>query len=123
MTGAASYLRRLGILAAAVLLYWLLMSTLSRMGQGVLLVVHGLAAVLVGAAVAYCQRRSALSAWTIGAASLIPFSWGLAELGWAASFFLFDKSTRSPLVVLATEFGYVLAFALIVAGIVVSSRR
>ena len=114
MTGAASYLRRLAMLAAAVLLYWLLMSTLSRMGQGVLLVVHGLAAVLVGAAVAYCQRRSALSAWTIGAASLIPFSWGLAELGWAASFFLFDKSTRSPLVVLATEFGYVLAFALIV---------
>jgi len=114
MTGAASYLRRLGILAAAVLLYWLLMSTLSRLGQGVLLGVHGLAALLVGAAVAYCRRRDALSAWTIGAASLIPFSWGLAELGWAASFFLFDKSTRSPLVVLATEFGYVLAFALIV---------
>ena len=114
MTGAASYLRRLGILAAAVLLYWLLMSTLSRMGQGVLLGVHGLAAVLVGAAVAYCRRRGELSVWTIGSASLIPLSWGLAELGWAASFFLSDRSTRSPLVVLATEFGYVLAFALIV---------
>lgn len=114
MTGSASYLSRLGILAAAVLLYWLLMSALSRIGQGVLLGVHGLAAVLVGAAVIYRRRGEELRVWTIGAAGSIPLVWGLAELGWAASFFLLNKSTRSPLVVLATEFGYVLAFALVV---------
>ncbi len=114
MTGSASYLRRLAILAAAVLLYWLLMSTLSRMGQGVLLGVHGLAAIGVGAAITYGRRRDDLGAWTVGAAILIPLLWGLAELGWASSFFLFNKSNRAPLVVLGTEFGYFLAFASIV---------
>ena len=112
MTGAAGSLRRLAILASAVLLYWLLMSSLSRVGQGVLLGIHALAAVGIGAAIAYRRRRDELGRWTCGAAALIPLLWGLAELGWTSSFFLFNKSHRAPLVVLATESGYFLAFLL-----------
>ncbi len=114
MSGAVSYLRRLAVLAAAVLLYWLLMSTRSRTGQGVLLGMHGLAAIGVGAATAYRRRRDGLGPWTICAAALIPLLWGLAELGWSSSFFLFNRSNRAPLVVLATESGYFLAFTLTV---------
>src|SRR4051794_7341317 len=114
MTGSALYLRRLAALGAGLLLYWLLMATLSRVGQGTLLTLHGLAAVGVGAAIAYRRWSDELGKATILAAVLILVTWGIGEIGWSSSFFLANKSNRAPFVVLATEFGYSLAFALAV---------
>jgi signal transduction histidine kinase len=110
MTGSAIYLRRLAILGAGILLYWLLLSTLPRTGQGVLLMVHGLAATGVGAAIAYRRWQDPLGIRAILCVSLILITWGLGELGWSFSFFLYSRSNRSPSVVLITELAYFLSF-------------
>jgi len=115
MTESVVYLRRLAVLGAAVLLYWLLMSILSRSGQGALLMVHGLAAMTAGAAAAYCRwRDNTLGRFSVLSASLVLVLWGLGEIGWSSSFFLSSKSSRAPLVILVTEFGYFLSFVSIV---------
>lgn len=112
MIGSTVYLRRLAILGGGILLYWLLMVTLARAGQGVLLLAHGLAATAVGVAIAYRRWTDELRRLTIISAALVLSAWGIAECGWASSFFLSNKSNRAPLVVLATESGYFVAFLL-----------
>lgn len=111
MTGSATYLRRLAVLGAGILFYWLLMSTLPRVGQGILLTMHGLAATGVGATIARRRWRDELGKWTFISVVLIMVTWGLGEIGWSSSFFLFNKSNRAPLVVLTTELGYFLSFS------------
>lgn len=110
MTGSGGYLGRLAVLGAGLLLYWLLMATLPRTGQGILLLLHGLAAVGVGLAIAYRRRLERPGLWSALAASLFLLLWGLGEVGWASSFFLYSKSQRAPAVVLVTELLYFLAF-------------
>jgi hypothetical protein len=51
------YLRMLAALAAGLVVYWLLMSTLSRAGQGYLLLGHGLAATTAGIAIGWRRFR------------------------------------------------------------------
>lgn len=110
MTASGGYLRRLAILGAGLLVYWLLMATLPRTGQGALLLLHGMAAMGVGTAIAYRGLQDTQERWAALSASLVLVLWGLAELGWSSSFFLFSKSHRAPAVVLVTELGYFLAF-------------
>ncbi len=110
MTASAKYLRRVTGLGALVLLYWLIISRLSRFGQGGMLMLHGLIAVVAGLVVGQRARREGLSLWTAVPAALILIFWGIAEIGWASNFFLFNKSNRLLAVVLATELGYFLAF-------------
>lgn len=110
MTGSGGYLGRLAVLGAGLLLYWLLMATLPRTGQGILLLLHGLAAVGVGLAIAYRRRLERPGLWSALAASLFLLLWGIGEVGWASSFFLYSKSQRAPAVVLVTELLYFLAF-------------
>lgn len=110
MTASGGYLRRLAALGAGLLVYWLLMATLPRTGQGALLLLHGLVAMGVGVAISYHRKQDTQTRWAAFAASLILLLWGLAELGWSSSFFLFSKSQRAPAVVLVTELGYFLAF-------------
>lgn len=117
MKDSAGYLRRLGLLGTALLLYWLLMLNLSRAGQGVLLMAHGLAATAVGIAIGFRRLRDELGRPLVLTAALIFITWGLGDFGWAASFFIGHRSHRSPLVVLTTESAFVLAFALSVLAI------
>ena len=82
MTPSGVYLRRLAALGAGLLVYWLMMATLPRTGQGVLLLLHGLAALLVGTAIAYRGRQDNQGRRTAAAASLVLMLWGLAATGW-----------------------------------------
>ena len=110
MTASAMYLRRLGALGAGLLVYMLLMASLPRTGQGALLLLHGLAAMLVGIAVGYRRRKDASGKIAAIAAAAVWTLWGLAEVGWSSSFFLSNQSHRALGVVLVTELGYSLAF-------------
>lgn len=114
MTEAARYLRRLAALGCGLALYCLLMTWVSRGGQGILLSIHGLAATSLGVAIAVRRFADRPTRWTTLSASLILVAWGLAELGWASSFFLSHRSHRALRVVLATESGYFIAFLLCV---------
>ncbi|MFO0579767.1 MAG: HAMP domain-containing sensor histidine kinase [Polyangia bacterium] len=88
----------------------LLMASLPRTGQGALLLLHGLAALLVGIAVGYRRWNDASGKPAAVAAAAIWTLWGLAEVGWSSSFFLSNQSHRALGVVLVTELGYSLAF-------------
>ena len=116
MTESTTYLRRLGGLGAGILLYWVLLSALSRTGQGALLMVHGLAAMTVGGVIAYRCWRDELGRATVLSVAAIPVLWGLGEFGWSSSFFLLSKSHRALSVVLVTELAYFLAFVFSVLG-------
>ena len=88
MTESARYLRWLGALGCGLALYCLLMTGVSRAGQGILLSIHGAVATSVGVVVAVRRTRGGDGRWTALVAALIWVAWGLAELGWASSFFL-----------------------------------
>lgn len=112
MKDSASYLRRLALLGGGLLIYWLLMLSLSRGWQGALLMAHGLAATAVGITIGILRWRDELGRRPILTVALIFVAWGLGDFGWAVRYFVHNESNRSPLVVLTTESAFILAFAL-----------